>query len=51
MNKQELLDVLEEQIIKEKEEKDAYGETDTWIGGYKDGRIDELTFAAKKLNG
>lgn len=48
MDKQELLDVLEEQIIKEKEEKDAYGETDTWIGGYKDGRIDALTFAAKK---
>lgn len=48
MDKRELLDVLEEQIIKEKEEKDAYGETDTWIGGYKDGRIDALTFAAKK---
>ncbi|MCO8296607.1 DUF1642 domain-containing protein [Tetragenococcus halophilus] len=48
MDKQELLDVLEEQIIKEKEEKDAYGETDTWIGGYKDGQIYALTFAAKK---
>lgn len=48
MDKQELLDVLEEKIIKKKEEKDAYGEADTWISGYKDGQIDALTFAAKK---
>ncbi|BAK95155.1 DUF1642 domain-containing protein [Tetragenococcus halophilus] len=47
MNKQELLNVFKNQIIKES--KDVYGASDTWIGGYEDGRIDALTFAYKRV--
>ncbi|GBD73856.1 putative uncharacterized protein [Tetragenococcus halophilus subsp. halophilus] len=47
MNKQELLNVFKNQIIKES--KDVYGAPDTWIGGYEDGRIDALTFAYKRV--
>lgn len=47
MNKQELLNVFKNQIIKES--KDVYGAPDTWIGGYEDGRVDALTFAYKRV--
>ena len=47
MDKQELLNVFKNQIMKES--KDVYGAPDTWIGGYEDGRVDALTFAYKRV--